>query len=317
MCGYIQGGKVMAIPKAERIWMNGQLVPWDEAKVHVLVHGLHYGSSVFEGLRAYETPRGPAIFRLNEHVERMFYSCQIFRMPIPFSRSQITNAIVETVRANGHKTCYIRPVVFRGYGGLPIEGRDNPVEVSIATWEWGAYLGEEALTQGVEVMISSWRRMAPGALPAMAKIGGQYVNNQLAVMEAHDGGFAEAIMLDANGYLSEGTGENLFLVRDGMVYTPPLSASVLPGITRDSILTLAGDLGYPVREEFMSREMLFLADEVFMTGTAAEVTPIRAVDRIPVGGGGRGPVTEALQKAFFAIVRGETKDQRGWLTLVA
>lgn len=307
----------MAIPKAQWIWMNGQWLPWDEARVHVLVHGLHYGSSIFEGIRAYETPRGPAIFRLREHVARLFYSCRVFRMTLPFSQEQINDAIVETVRRNGHKSCYIRPVVFRGFGGLGIDARECPVEASIAAWEWGAYLGEESLAKGVEVTISSWRRMTPGSLPAMAKIGGQYVNNQLAVMEAHDSGFAEALMLDANGYLSEGTGENLFVVRDGVIYTPPLSASVLPGITRASIFTLAKELGYPVREEFMAREMLFLADEVFMTGTAAEVTPIRAVDRIPVGDGqGRGPVTEALQKAFFAIVRGETKDRHGWLTYV-
>ncbi len=307
----------MAIPKAQWIWMNGQWVPWDEARVHVLVHGLHYGTSIFEGIRAYETPQGPAIFRLREHVARLFYSCRVFRMTLPFSQEQINDAIVETVRRNGHKSCYIRPVVFRGFGGLGIDARECPVEASIAAWEWGAYLGEEALAKGVEVTISSWRRMTPGSLPAMAKIGGQYVNNQLAVMEAHDGGFAEALMLDANGYLSEGTGENLFIVRDGVIYTPPLAASVLPGITRASIFTLAEELGYPVREEFMSREMLFLADEVFMTGTAAEVTPIRAVDRIPVGDGqGRGPVTEALQKAFFAIVRGEVQDRHGWLTHV-
>lgn len=307
----------MAIPKAEWIWMNGQLVPWDEARVHVLVHGLHYGSSVFEGIRAYETPQGPAIFRLGDHVERLFYSCRVFCLAVPFSKAQITEAILEVVRANGHKSCYIRPLVFRGFGGLALDGRENPVEVIVATWEWGAYLGEGALAQGVEVGISSWRRMAPGTLPALAKIGGQYVNSQLAVMEAHDRGFSEGFMLDVNGYLSEGSGENFFLVRNGVIYTPSLAASVLLGITRDSILTLARELGYPVREEFLPREMLYLADEVFMVGTAAEVTPVCAVDGIPVGGGQCGPVTKALQEAFFGIVRGQVKDRHGWLTPVS
>lgn len=310
----------MAIPKAEWIWMNGQLIPWDEARVHVLVHGLHYGTSVFEGIRAYETSRGPAVFRLVEHIDRLFYSCRVLRMAVPFSKAQINDAIVETVRENGHKSCYIRPLVFRGFGNLPLDGRENPIEVIVATWEWGAYLGEGALAQGVEVCISSWRRMSPGALPALAKIGGQYVNSQLATMEAHDRGFAEGIMLNVNGYLSEGSegsGENLFLVYDGVVYTPPLAASVLAGITRRSILTLTRELGYPVREEFLTREMLYLADEIFMCGTAAEVTPIRAVDGISVGSGQRGPVTKALQEAFFAIVRGEVKDRHGWLTFVS
>ena len=306
----------MPIPKAEWIWMNGQLVPWDEAKVHVLVHGLHYGSSVFEGMRAYDTPSGPAIFRLAEHVDRMLYSCQVFRLPVPFSRAEIIDAILETVRANKHQACYIRPLVFRGFGGLPLDGRENPVEVVVATWEWGAYLGEGALSQGVEVSVSSWRRMAPGTLPALAKIGGQYVNSQLAAMEAHDQGFSEAIMLDVNGYLSEGSGENLFLVRDGVIYTPPLAASVLLGVTRDTILTLARELGYQVQEEFLAREILYLADEIFMTGTAAEVTPVRAVDGITIGSGQRGPVTQALQEAFFAVVRGEAQDRHGWLTFV-
>jgi len=306
----------VAISKAEWIWVNGQLVPWEEAKVHVLVHGLHYGSSVFEGIRAYDTPRGPAIFCLSNHVDRLFYSCRVFRLAVPFSKAQITDAILETVRANGHKACYIRPLIFRGFGGLAIDGRENPTEVIVATWEWGAYLGEEALMQGVEVGISSWRRMSPGTLPAMAKIGGQYVNSQLATMEAHDRGFSEGIMLDVNGYLSEGSGENLFLVHQGIIYTPPLAASILSGVTRNSVLTLADELGYPVREEFLTREMLYLADEVFMTGTAAEVTPVRAVDGVPVGNGGRGPVTKALQEAFFGIVRGEVKDRHGWLTFV-
>jgi branched-chain amino acid aminotransferase len=306
----------MAIPKAEWIWMNGRLVPWDEAKVHVLAHGLHYGSSVFEGIRMYETPRGPAIFRLREHLDRLFFSCRVFRLALPFSREQMVGAVLETVRANGHQACYIRPLVFRGFGGLPLDGRDNPVEVVVATWEWGTYLGEEALAQGVEVGVSSWRRMAPGTLPALAKLGGQYVNSQLAAMEAHDLGFAEGIMLDVNGYLSEGSGENLFIVRDGVIYTPPLAASVLLGVTRDSVLALARELGYSVREEFLAREVLYLADEVFMVGTAAEVTPVRAVDGIPVGDGQRGPVTKVLQEAFFGIVRGEVEDRHGWLTLV-
>lgn len=306
----------MAIPKAEWIWMNGQLVPWDEAQVHVLSHALHFGSSAFEGIRAYATPRGPAIFRLHDHVDRLFYSCKVLRLEVPFSREEIAHAIQETVRANGHKSCYIRPLIFVGCGDLALYLKDNPVEVVVATWERGAYYGEEGLAQGMDVAVSSWRRLAPDTLPVMAKLGGHYVNSQLAAREAHSQGFTEAIMLDVNGYVSEGPGSNLFLVYKEALYTPPLAASILPGITRDSVLTLASEQGYLIREEFIAREMLYLADEVFMTGTAAEVTPVRSIDGLPVGDGVRGPVTKALQEAFFAIVRGEVKDRHGWLTFV-
>ena len=306
----------MAIPKAEWIWMNGKLVPWDQAQVHVLAHALHFGSSAYEGIRAYAMPGGPAIFRLYDHVDRLFYSCKVLGLKIPFSREQIADAIQETVRANQHESCYIRPLVFGGYGDLALYLKDNPVEVVVATWERGAYYGEEGLTQGADVAVSSWRRLAPDTLPVMAKLGGHYINSQLAAREAHTQGFAEAIMLNAYGYVSEGPGSNLFLVYKGVIYTPPLAASILPGITRDSVLTLAGELGYATREEPIAREMLYLADEVFMTGTAAEVTPVRSIDSLPVGDGVRGPVTTALQGAFFGIVRGEVKDRHGWMTPV-
>ena len=306
----------MGIPKAECIWMNGRMVPWDEAKVHVLVHALHFGTSVFEGVRAYATPGGPAIFRLSDHVDRLFYSCKLLHMTAPLSKEEMTCAILETVRANQHKTCYIRPLIFGGYGDLALHLKDTKVDVIIATWERDAYYGAEALTQGLDVVVSSWRRLAPGTLPNMAKIGGHYVNSQLAAGEANALGFDEAIMLDVNGFASEGPGENLFLVHRGVIYTPPLSGSILPGITRDSVLTLAQELDYPVREEYIPREMLYLAEEVFMTGTVTEVMPVRSVDRIPVGDGKRGPVTKALQDSFFAIASGEVEDRHRWLTLV-
>jgi branched-chain amino acid aminotransferase len=306
----------MTLPKAEWIWMNGELVPWDEAKVHVLVHALHFGTTAYEGMRAYATSQGPAIFRLDAHVDRLFYSCKVLRLKVPFSKEDVSQAIQETVRVNRHQSCYIRPLIFAGYGDMALYPKDNQVDVVVATWERASYYGEEGLTQGVDVAVSSWRRLAPDTLPVMAKLGGHYVNSQLAAREAHDQGFAEAIMLDVNGYVSEGPGSNLFLVRDGVIYTPPLAFSVLPGITRDSVITLAGEQGYDVREELVAREMLYLADEVFMTGTAAEVTPVRSVDGLPVGEGARGPVTKSLQEAFFAIVRGEVKDRHGWLTLV-
>jgi branched-chain amino acid aminotransferase len=237
-------------------------------------------------------------------------------MEVPFSRAEIAAAILETVRANGHESCYIRPLIFGGYGDLALYLKDNPVEVVVATWERGAYYGEEGLTQGADVAVSSWRRLAPDTLPVMAKLGGHYVNSQLAAREAHAQGFAEAIMLNFDGYVSEGPGSNLFLVYKGVLYTPPIAASILPGITRDSVLTLADEMGYAIREEPIAREMLYLADEVFMTGTAAEVTPVRSVDGLPVGEGGRGPVTKALQEAFFGVVRGEVQDRHGWMTLV-
>jgi branched-chain amino acid aminotransferase len=303
-------------PFGAMVWSNGKLIPWDEATVHVSAHVLHYGSSVFEGIRAYATPDGPAVFRLDAHVERLFNSCKIFRIELPYTREEIKTAILDTIRANGHKSCYIRPLVFRGTGALGVEPRACSVETIVLTMEWGAYLGPEAIEQGVDVGVSSWRRMAPGTFPAMAKIGGQYVNSQFAKMEAHDRGFAESIVLDVNGYVSEGSGETLFLVSRGVVYTPPLWASILEGITRRCVIQLIADRGYPLQEQVIAREWLYTADELFFTGTAAEITPIRTVDGVQVGAGHRGPITESLQQAFFGITTGELEDRYGWLTPV-
>ena len=298
------------------VWSNGELVPWAEATVHVSAHALHYGSSVFEGIRAYATAQGPAVFCLDEHVQRLFNSAKIFKMEVPFTPDEISTAIKDTIRANGHESCYIRPLIFRGCGALGVEGRKCSVETVIFTLEWGAYLGPEAIEQGVDVGVSSWRRMAPDTSPAMGKIGGQYVNSQFAKMEAIDNGYVENIVLDVNGYVSEGSGENLFLVDKGVIYTTPLWGSILSGITRQCVMQIAADLGYEVREQTMSREWLYIADELFFTGTAAEVTPIRSVDRIPVGAGKRGPITHAIQSRFFEITKGGAADTHGWLTPV-
>ncbi len=303
----------MAINKMEWIWFNGKLVPWDDARIHVLSHAVHYGTSFFEGIRCYETPRGTAIFRLTPHMRRLVDSARIYRTEIPYSLEEMVAAVKETVRANGLRSGYIRPVVFRGYGEIGVNPLNNPVEVAIATIEWGKYLGAEAMEQGVDVCVSSWSRFAPNTMPALSKAGGNYMNSQLIKMEAVANGYAEGIALDTNGHVSEGSGENLFLVRDGVVYTPPVSSSILSGITRDSIITLLGELGVEVRQQIIPREMLYLADEMFFTGTAAEVTPIRSVDRITVGAGRRGPITEAVQSAFFAVVQGEREDRYGWL----
>lgn len=297
------------------IWFNGKLVPFEEAKIHVLSHVVHYGSSVFEGIRCYHTARGPAVFRLREHLRRLIDSARIYRMEIPYTLEELEAAALETVRASGLKACYIRPVAFRGMGSLGVNPLKAPVEVFIAVWEWGAYLGEEALEQGVDVQVSTWNRMAPNTLPAMAKAGANYANAGLVKMEAVLNGYTEGIMLSVDGYVAEGSGENLFLVRDGIIYTAPLTLSILPGITRDAVITLARDLGYTVIEQPIPREALYIADELFFTGTAAEITPIRSVDRYTIGQGRRGPVTEALQRAFFEIVR-EGKDPYGWLTFV-
>ena len=301
---------------AEWIWLNGEFIRWDEATVHVTTHALHYGSSVFEGVRAYTTPHGPAIFRLAEHTKRLWHSCRIARLDLPFSQDEINAAVVETVARNGHQSCYIRPLVYRGAGPLGLEGRKNPVDVTIFTVEWGAYLGKEALENGVDVQISSWRRLAPGTGASMAKIGGQYVNSQLISMEAHDNGFDEGLALDVAGNVSEGAGENVFVILDGVVHTPGSWASILPGITRDSVLTIFHDMGVEVRFETIARDMLYLADEVFFTGTAAEVTPVRSIDRLQVGDGKRGPLTKAAQDQFFAITSGEVPDRHNWLTPV-
>ncbi|MGQ9628279.1 MAG: branched-chain amino acid transaminase [Anaerolineae bacterium] len=306
----------MPIKKSSKIWFNGEFVPWDEAKVHVLAHALHYGSSVFEGIRCYATKSGPAVWLLDGHLERFYNSVKIYRMEIPYSKEQIKEAILETIRVNGHQACYIRPLVFRGYGDLGVDPRGCPVEVIIATLEWGRYLGQEAIEQGVDVCFASWQRMAPNTFPALAKCGGHYTNSQLMKMEALINGYAEAIALDIYGYISEGSAENLFLVRRGELYTPPLGSSILGGLTRDCVITLAGDLGIPVHEQAIPREAVYIADEAFFTGTAAEITPIRSVDRITVGAGRRGPITEKLQKEFFALTSGEIPDRHGWLTPV-
>ncbi|MBM3469793.1 MAG: branched-chain amino acid transaminase [Armatimonadetes bacterium] len=299
-----------------QIWLDGALVPWDEARVHVAAHVVHYGSSVFEGIRAYQTLSGPAVFCLGQHVRRLLDSCRIFRMMPSYSSDDLTRAILKTVSVNGHGDCYIRPVVFRGVESLSVDHRRCPLHVAVITFEWGRYLGEEAIEHGVDVMISSWRRIAPDTLPGMGKIGGNYVNSAFIVMEAADNGYAEGIALDVQGYLSEGSGENLFLVRDGVVYTPPLAASILGGITRGVVMTLCREAGIEVREMAIPREMLTVSDEAFFTGTAAEITPIRSVDRQPVGSGRRGPLTERLQERFFGITSGRLPDTQGWLTQV-
>ncbi|BAL99195.1 MAG: branched-chain amino acid transaminase [Caldilinea sp.] len=300
--------------RADYIWMNGQIIPWDEAKVHVFAHALHYGSSVFEGIRVYETTKGPAIFRGREHYERLLYSAKVARIPSPYTVDDYMQATKDVVRANKQRSAYVRPLLFRGYNTLGVDGRGCPVEAVVASVPWGAYLGKEALEQGVDVQVSSWRRMAPDTLNALAKIGGQYVNSQNIVMEARDNGFAEGIALDINGYVSEGSGENIFVIVKGKIYTPPLSNSILGGITRDCAIKIAAELGYTVVEATLPREMLYMADEIFFTGTAAEITPVRSVDRIPVGDGKRGPITERIQARFFGIVEGELPDTYNWLT---
>lgn len=306
----------MPITPTKFIWFNGELVPWENATVHVMTHALHYGSSVFEGVRAYNTPNGPAIFRLGLHTRRLFDSAKIYRMELPYTQEQMNDACKAVVRENGLKSAYLRPLVWRGYGEIGVFPLKNPVEVMIAAIEWGAYLGAEALESGVDVAVSSWQRVAPNTLPAMAKAGGNYLSSQLIVMEAVRNGYSEGIALDTSGVLSEGSGENLFVIRDGIIYTPPVTAALLPGITRDSATTLARHLGYEVREQNLPREALYLADEIFFTGTAAEVTPVRSVDGITIGQGKRGPITTAVQGAFFGLFSGETEDRWGWLDLV-
>jgi branched-chain amino acid aminotransferase len=299
-----------------KVWMNGTLVDWADANLHVASHVIHYGSGVFEGARCYETKDGSAFFRLDDHMRRLFDSARIYRMEYELDQAAFTKAVVETVQANGLPASYIRPLIYRGYASLGVDPTPCPVHALILVWEWGAYLGAGALEDGVDVCVSSWQRAAPNTFPAMAKSSANYANSALIKTEAGADGYAEGIALDVDGKLSEGSGQNLFLVRDDVIYTSPVAASILPGITRNSVMTLAQDLGLKVKEEELPREMLYLADEVFFAGTAVEVTPIRSVDRIQVGKGGRGPVTAALQQAFFEIVRGEVPDRHGWLTPV-
>jgi branched-chain amino acid aminotransferase len=304
------------IKATEKIWHNGRFINWADATIHVLAHVTSYGSSVFEGLRCYSTRQGPMIFRLREHMRRLHDSAKIYRMEIGHPIDELCAATVELVRANKLESCYIRPLVIRGYGGVGVYAKECPIETYLACWEWGAYLGAEGMEQGVDACVSSWTRLAPNTLPAMSKAGANYMNSQLIRMEAAFNGYAEGIALDAAGYVSEGSGENIFVVRDGKLHTPPLGASVLPGITRDSVIQLAHGLGIPVIETLVPREMLYIADEVFFTGTAAELTPVRSIDRITVGAGKRGPITEKLQAEFFAIVEGHQPDRHGWLTPV-
>lgn len=305
----------MAVKKVDKIWMNGTLVDWDDARIHVLSHVVHYGSSWFEGIRCYETQRGSAIFRLESHTRRLIDSAKIYRTEAPFTQAQIEQAIIETIVANKMRACYVRPIIYRGYGDVGVNPLPCPVDLTIAVWEWGSYLGPEALSNGIDVCVSTWNRPAPNTLPAMAKTGGNYALSQLMKMEAIQGGFHEAIALDVNGTVSEGSGENVFLVKDGILYTPALSSSLLPGVTRASIMQLATEAGYVVREMNVPREMMYVADELFFTGTAAEVTPIRSVDRVPVADGKPGPVTLKLQSKFFDIVR-NGNDSHHWLTFL-
>ena len=306
----------MPITKTEKIWHNGKFIAWDDANIHVMSHVVHYGSSVFEGVRCYALPSGPAIFRAQEHMQRLIDSARIYRTEVPFTRDEITAGMLELVKKNGVWPCYIRPVVFRGYGEAGVNPFNSPVEVYICNYPWGKYLGHDDPSEGVDVCVSSWTRIAPNTLPAMAKSGANYMNSQLIKMEAIVNGYSEGIALDANGSVSEGSGENLFLVRNGVLLTAPLGNSVLPGITRDSVLQIARDLKIPIVEQQIPRELLYIADEVFFTGTAAEVTPIRSVDKIMVGKGKMGPITKALQQEFYAIVRGEKADRYNWLTPV-
>ena len=296
--------------------MNGRLVPWKDANIHIASHVIHYGSCLFEGFRAYETPKGTAIFRLKAHTKRLYDSCKIYRMGIPYTQDEFNKAVVETIRANNLKSCYIRPVVYRGYGTLGVDPFPNPVDCAILVWEWGKYLGEQALEHGVDVKVSSWQRMAPNTFPALAKSGANYMNSQLIKMEALSDGYVEGIAMNVRGHVSEGSGENIFLVIEGAIHTPPLSSSILLGITRDTVIRLACDLGIRVVEATIPREMLYSADEVFFTGSAAEITPIRSVDRIVVGDGKRGKITKKLQDEFFAYISGKKEDKYQWLTYI-
>ncbi|MDI6716006.1 MAG: branched-chain amino acid transaminase [Actinomycetota bacterium] len=304
----------MPIEKVDKIWLNGEFVDWDKAQVHVLTHALHYGSGVFEGIRAYETPNGTAIFRLTEHIERLAKSSKIYLMPLPYSIEELVEATKELVRINKLKSCYIRPIVFRGYGEMGLNPLNSPVDVAIAAWSWGTYLGDDGLKNGIKAMISSFRRIDPNSLPPAAKATGQYINSILAKLEAIYSNYEEAILLDSRGFVSEGTGENIFVVKNGVIHTPSTASSILEGITRDTVITLARDLGYEVVERDLVRTDLFLADEIFVTGTAAEITPIREVDKREIGK--PGPITLMLQKKFFEVVKGEDDGYAHWLEYV-
>lgn len=303
----------MAFSTTGKVWMNGKIVNWSEANIHIASHVIHYGSAVFEGARCYKTPKGSVFLRLDAHIRRLYDSAKIYRMEPTLDRDAFTQAVVDTVRANGLEACYIRPIIYRGYKELGVNPLNCPVDAAIMVWEWGAYLGPEALEQGVDVCVSSWQRAAPNTFPSMAKSSANYANSQLIKMAAVLDGYSEAIALDSFGTVSEGSGQNLFLIRDEVLHTPPLATAGLSGITRDIVITLAQDLGYQVREQDLPREMLYVADELFFTGTAAEISPIRSVDKIQIGTGRRGPVTTALQQAFFDYVNGAVPDRHNWL----
>jgi len=302
----------MSIQKTNKIWRNGKLIDWDDAQIHVLSHVVHYGSSVFEGVRCYKLPYGPAIFRAEEHMSRLLDSAKIYRMPCDYTVEQLVKGMDDLIAANQTWPCYIRPIIFRGYGEIGVNPLKSPVETYIANMPWGKYLGEDP-DAGVSVCVSSWTRMAPNTLPALAKAGANYMNSQLIKMEALSNGYAEGIALDANGLVSEGSGENLFVVHKGRIFTTPIANSVLEGITRDTIMQIARDLGYEVVEQAMPRELLYIADELFFTGTAAEIAPIGAVDKIQIGDGRIGPISKAIRNAFFDILEGRAEDRRGWL----
>jgi branched-chain amino acid aminotransferase len=306
----------MPIQKTDKIWHNGKWINWDDAMLHVLSHVVSYGSAVFEGIRCYETKQGPAIFRLREHMQRLINSGKIYRMELPFTVDDFSSAACELVRLNSMKSCYVKPMVMRGYGEVGVNPLNSPIEIYMACWAWGAYLGPEALTKGVEIGVSSWTRIAPNTLPAMSKAAANYMNSQLIRMEAQFNGYAEGIALDSGGHVSEGSGMNVFLVHDGALYTPPLATSILPGITRDTIVKIAEDLNIPVKEQVIPREMLYIVDELFFVGTAVEVTPIRSVDHIQIGKGVAGPVTRRIQEEFFGITSGTKADRHNWLTPV-
>jgi branched-chain amino acid aminotransferase len=301
------------VKQADLIWMNGDFVPWDEAKVHVLTHGLHYGTGVFEGVRCYDTEIGPAVFRHQEHIDRLFKSSELYYMPVPFEREQIRQATLELISRNGLRSCYIRPLVYRGYGTMGLFPLDAPVDVSIAVWEWGAYLGDEGKRNGIRAKVSSWKRISPESLIPQAKASGQYLNSILAKIESHKAGYEEAILLDDHGYVCEGSGENIFVVRDGVIATPPQTASILDGINRMSVIQIARDLGFEVIERNIGRAELYLADEVYLTGTAAELVPVREVDDHAVGAGKPGEITRAIQSAFDDALHGRTERYREWL----
>ena len=299
-----------------KIWMDGNFIDWKDATIHVMSHVIHYGTSVFEGMRCYKTPKGPSIFRLKDHIRRLFDSAKIYRTPIPFSQQQVLDACKETIRINNFESAYVRPIVFRGYGSLGVDPSKCPVHVVIGALNWGKYLGDEGVNQGVDVCISSWNRMAPNTMPTMAKAGANYMNSQLIKLQAMADGYTEGIGLDVDGFVSEGSGENIFLIRDGILYTPTSGSCILPGLTRNCIFKIAKEFDVPVVETKINREMLYIADEIFLTGSAAEVTPVRSVDRISIGSGSRGPLTEKIQTRYFDYVNGEREDVYGWHDII-